>query len=221
MKRKFCREFNIFSISAIDLFASTMGTFIVLTVVLMPYYLNRVDSSELLAQLRTQLTQTQTELANAQADIKVCQQQQGQTQQELRRCYERLTHTFLAVVMKWETFNHDVDLHVVDTQGNEFYFEKNNRHREHFVNSNAELSVDTIRGPGIEIWENPQAKPGVYQIYAHLYSRHGNLDNPLVRTTVYYRDGSKPLRELSLTQEFQKELIATVEVNRDGEVRVR
>ncbi len=37
--RRPSRELNIFSLSALDLFASAMGAFILITVVLFPYYL--------------------------------------------------------------------------------------------------------------------------------------------------------------------------------------
>lgn len=41
------REFNVFSLSAIDLFCSGMGAIRVLTVILMPYYLNTMRSREI------------------------------------------------------------------------------------------------------------------------------------------------------------------------------
>ena len=39
------REINIFSMSALDLFASALGAFILIAIVLMPYFL-RVDPEE-------------------------------------------------------------------------------------------------------------------------------------------------------------------------------
>ncbi len=64
-----------------------------------------------------------------------------------------------------------------------------------------ELSVDTTNGPGIEIWEEPRAQPGRYKIYLNLYSRNDNSQNPLVKTTIYYRDGGKKLPDITLIQE--------------------
>jgi uncharacterized protein YfaP (DUF2135 family) len=199
MKRRLNRDINIFSISALDLFASAMGAFILLTVILFPYYQKHADFEKQLSELRSQL---------------------AQTQQQLQKCHDRLSYTFLSVVLKWETQNQDVDLHVIDTEGHEFYYQQHNRGRAEFPAVDAELSVDTIKGPGVEIWENSRAKPGIYKIYANLYSRHHNSENPVVKSNLYYRDGAKKLPDLTLTQEGpnQKKLIAVVEVNSEGEV---
>ncbi|MDM8563131.1 hypothetical protein QUF54_07240, partial [Candidatus Marithioploca araucensis] len=243
------REINIFSLSALDLFAAAMGTFILLTVLLFPYYLKNAEIVEKMSALRQELEKTQTNLAQTQQQLQECttQREQCETQrtqlqeriqecqaqqsnlkgqistlqQEIKNCQEKLKQTFLAIIMKWTTNRQDVDLHLIDTEGNEFYFERHNRNRAHFRNSSAELSVDTTKGPGIEIWENPRAKPGHYKLYANLYARHGNSKNPLVKSTVYYRDGAKKLREITLTQEKQKQLIAIIEVNTEGDVVVR
>jgi hypothetical protein len=260
------REFNIFSMSILDLLASAMGAFLIIMIILIPYYLKAGEAEKLVVELRAknagltqQLEQTRKQLQQCTTARNQCEQQRAQIQGELNRCttqrhqceqersqmqrqleqasqceeqlaslqgelescQEKLAHTFLAVVLKWATADHDVDLHVVDTNGNEFYFGRHNRTRSDFSNSNAELSVDTTSGPGIEIWENPHAKPGNYKIYANLYARNGNSANPLVTTNLYYRDGSLSLPDMTLTREGNKISIATVEVKRNGEVIVR
>lgn len=40
MRRQKSKEINIFSMSALDLFASALGAFILITIVVLPYYLN-------------------------------------------------------------------------------------------------------------------------------------------------------------------------------------
>ncbi|HEC83880.1 MAG TPA: hypothetical protein ENI48_01345 [Thioploca sp.] len=262
MKRP-SRELNIFSMSALDLFASAMGTFILLAVILFPYYLKNAEIVERMSALRQELEQTQAALAQTQQQLQECTAQreqceaqrselqarvtrlerenrqfeqqlqecraqnanlQGQInslQQEVENCHEKLKQTFLAVVMKWATDKQDVDLHMIDADGNEFYYSQHNRERSHFRSSNAELSIDTTNGPGIEIWEEPRAKPGRYRIYANFFSRNGNSKNPLVKSTIYYRDGSKKLRDVTLTHEKRKKLVAIVEVNAEGDVVVR
>jgi len=262
MKRR-NRDINIFSISALDLFASAMGVFILLTVVLFPYYLKNSEIMAIMSAMRQELEQTQAQLAQSQQQLSECTAQlqqceaqraelqenittlaaenrqleqrlqecqaqnshlQGQIdslEQQVKSCHEKLKQTFLAVVIKWATDKQDVDLHIIDVAGNEFYYSRHNRDRSHFSNSNAELSVDTTNGPGIEIWEEPRAQPGRYKIYLNLYSRNDNSQNPLVKTTIYYRDGGKKLPDITLTQERRKQLVATVEVNADGSVEVR
>ena len=193
--------------SILDLFASAMGAFLIIMIILIPYYLKAGDAEKLVVKLRAEKAELTQQVAVLQGELEIC--------------HEKLAHTFLAVVLKWTTKSQDVDLHVVDTDRNEFFFRRHNRNQAHFPGSNAELSVDTINGPGIEIWENPQAKPGLYEIYANLFSQHGNPANPLVETNLYFRDGALPLRDVTLTNVGNKVLIAIVEVKTGGEVVVR
>ena len=54
MKRK-NRDINIFSMSALDLFASAMGAFVIIAVIMMPYFPNTGDSPERVADVREEL----------------------------------------------------------------------------------------------------------------------------------------------------------------------
>ena len=90
MRRK-NREINIFSMSALDLFASAMGAFILIAVVALPYYL-KTDHSlmaelrqalEQLAQAEQQLQQTQQQLAKSEAEKQQLQESLEQAQEEL------------------------------------------------------------------------------------------------------------------------------------------
>lgn len=218
--KKLRREINLFTLSALDLFASTMGTFILLTVILFPYYLKNSEVVEQVSILRDRLSESQAELLENQQHLQQCRFEQTRINTQLNQCQEELRQTFLAIVLKWETLNQDIDLHVVDTVGNEFYFERHNRSRLDFA-SLAELSVDTTRGPGVEIWENPQARLGRYQVFANLYARHGNLVDPWVKSTVYFRGGSQKLPDVALSVQGSKVLIAVIEVNDRGEVVIR
>jgi hypothetical protein len=188
---------------------------------LFPYYLKTSQCTEWLKKCQAQQTALEQQLQQSQEQLKQCEKQLANTEEQVKTCEEKLRYTFLAIVMKWETQNQDVDLHVVDMDGYEFYFERHNRNQEHFQGIMAELSVDTVNGPGIEIWENPKVKKGVYKVYLNLYARHGNLQNPVVKSNLYYRDGSRKLPDTVLTQERYKSLIATVEVKDDGTVEVR
>ena len=61
--KKRSRELSIFSMSALDLFASALGAFILITVVLLPFFPNLNMSG----QAQAELAQAQAELAQAQA----------------------------------------------------------------------------------------------------------------------------------------------------------
>ena len=55
--KKRSRELNVFSISALDLFASAMGAFILITIVLIPFFPNIDDSAERIAEREAELEQ--------------------------------------------------------------------------------------------------------------------------------------------------------------------
>ncbi len=81
------REINVFSMSALDLFASALGAFILITIVLMPYFL-RAEIRE--AELRTALEEAhaakneiQASLEQEQSALRECQMREMSCQQEL------------------------------------------------------------------------------------------------------------------------------------------
>ena len=81
--KKRSREINVFSISALDLFASALGAFILISIVLMPYFLN-VEPDEIdrlrraLAESRQQLQQSRAETARAKQQVARLQRQVSQ-----------------------------------------------------------------------------------------------------------------------------------------------
>lgn len=242
--RRRSREISIFSISALDLFASAMGAFIIIAVVLFPYYLMRSpETPEQIRQLEQakqqcdgELTQTRTELNRANQRLDTTQRQLDDTnqllqssrqqlqsaQQELsdnreqqQSCAQLLQQNFIAVVIQWQTENHDVDLHIVDPSGARFSFE-----HKRISGRPGELSADTKIGPGVEIWEISQPPVGRYQVFYHLYDQHENLHPAVVQGGVYHRDGHYRLPSISLSYRNQMEPIATIEMHSDGKVTI-
>ena len=55
------REVNIFSMSALDLFASSMGAFMLLSVMALPFFPNTGDSPELVAEVKAELEKAEQE----------------------------------------------------------------------------------------------------------------------------------------------------------------
>ena len=270
------REINIFSMSALDLFASALGAFILITVVLFPFFPNTGDSQERvdevkarleqsnaqleqsIAQLeqsnaqleqaraeleqaraqpgleqlqtvRAQLSVCQAERREAQAALEVCRSQQQDAaatdsalgacesrsrrmQQELRSCEQQLRKKFVLVVISWSTRD-DVDLHVIDPAGREFYFEK-----KFHSGSLAKLEEDNIRGPGNEIWLHPAAEPGRYRVYFKYYNGSGR--DIRVRGAVLTPRGRTELPATTLRRIGEKPLVATINVDNEGNAEV-
>ena len=76
------REINIFSMSALDLFASGMGAFVLLAVMALPFFPNTGDSEESVAQVKKQLEQAQQEAEQAQKESEEAQKKLEQANKE-------------------------------------------------------------------------------------------------------------------------------------------
>ncbi len=84
--RKRNREINIFSMSALDLFASAMGAFILIMLILMPYYLNKARPlQEKIKQLQTRLAGMERQLQQCRSRLKACQTNLQRAQAEAAR----------------------------------------------------------------------------------------------------------------------------------------
>ena len=138
-----------------------------------------------------------------------------QCRAELNACSKRLSRTFLAVLAQWSTEDHDIDLHIVDTAGKEFYFD-----RKRIRGRPGALSVDTRQGPGVEVWEVADAPAGKYRVLYNLYDQHGNQAPAIVNGGVYHRDGHDRFGERRLTVVGRRVPVAVVTVREDGSVLV-
>ena len=67
--KKRSRELNVFSISALDLFASAMGAFILIAIVLIPFFPNTDDSAGRIAEREAELEQERTQLKKEKSQL--------------------------------------------------------------------------------------------------------------------------------------------------------
>ena len=88
--KKSSREINIFSMSALDLFASALGAFILIAIILFPYFPNTGDSPERVAEVRAELAQVQQELQQTQADLRECRSEVEQLLDQLQQSQSSL-----------------------------------------------------------------------------------------------------------------------------------
>jgi len=272
--RRRSREVSVFGASALDLFASALAAFIVITLIMLPFFLRydevlldqileleerlafseesrqqtqaALEQTQLelqqtqaeldqtqseLQQTQTELEQTQSELQQTQAELDQTQLELQQTQTELEQtqtalescerernlvgselaqCVDQLNSTFLTTMIRWDTMA-DVDLHVIDPAGNEFYYGETS-----FPGIAGELTRDIIQGPGIEVYEEPGARTGTFQIRYNLYSG----DPVQVDGVIYSRQGRQELPSIRLEDEQMQVSVARVTVNADGTVDV-
>ena len=259
------KEINVFNMSALDLFASALGAFILISVVLFPYFPNTGDSQERVDEVKAQLEQSNTQLAQTSAQLEqtraeleqvraqlnpeelqtlrgqlgacrtqrrelraaldscqdqlrasetedtslsACESRSQRMQQELQSCEKELRKKFVLVVISWGT-PEDIDLHVIDPAGREFFFS-----RKYHSGTPAKLEEDNTRGPGNEIWLHPAAEPGRYQVYYKYFG--GSGDSVQVRGAVLTPRGRTELPNITLRQVNDKPWVATIMVDEDG-----
>jgi hypothetical protein len=81
MKKK-DRNLNVFSVSALDLFASAMGTFMLLAIILFPYYLKPNTAPARLQQQQTEINRLKRRAAAAEAAAKAAQEEADRAEAE-------------------------------------------------------------------------------------------------------------------------------------------
>lgn len=256
--KKSSREINVFSVSALDLFASALGAFIVMSMIFMVFFTMtsqgadqvedlqpaldlcedaRTQAEAALAQCESQLGQSvdASALAQCQSDLAAAESRNGELQselaaaearaeaagaaaerldavnEELESCRRALKKTFVLVLASWSTNEDDVDLHVVDPRGNEFYY-SDRRHS----GSDAVFEEDNTDGPGNEIWLHPNAEPGRYRVCYKLFSDYGGSPLPNVRGSVLWQEGKIEIPNVRLTSGSEVRLAAEFEVDDDG-----
>lgn len=84
MKKK-DRNLNVFSISALDLFASAMGTFMLLAIILFPYYLKPETAPARLQEQQTEIDRLQRRAAAAEAAAKAAKEEADRAEAEAEK----------------------------------------------------------------------------------------------------------------------------------------
>ena len=133
------REINIFNLSMLDVISGAMGAFLIIMVILLPYYKKEtIDYERELKQSRTSeeaarkaaqtavSAQRSAEAAarKAEESARAAQADADQNRQRASAAVQQLAKTFLLVHVQWDTKYQDVDLHVVDPSGAEFSYER-------------------------------------------------------------------------------------------------
>lgn len=220
------RHIEIFSMSVLDMFASALGAFIMIAVILFPSYMAKekvqaklTASEASRAALVKDLEQKGGELDEANNALAKAAILKAETDEEVEALRLEIARTFLIVSIEWDTADADVDLVITDPASNRYSFNKNNRNGTDFPveaadgaavpdGNWAELSFDNQTGPGIEVWQAPIAAPGEYVIEYVLYgsARLSDVTVP-VNGKVFYRNGRTPLPVEELSNDSQRSKI--------------
>jgi hypothetical protein len=230
------REINIFNLSMLDVIAGAMGAFLIVMVVLMPFYKKQApdkpmvtveaaqalqnaldDATAVAAQAQTEAQAARTQAANAQAEAQAAQTALAEEQAQNAALQQDLKKTFVLVHIHWPGEGVDIDLHVIDPRGNELYWD----HRT-APDATGNLSLDSIHGPGNEVFIDNKAQPGDYKVILVFYGIHGNKQETQVDGSVVYRDGTIRLPSLAMNigQIKQPLHMATIRVDAEGHIRL-
>ncbi len=210
------RDIVIFNLSAIDLFCSGMGAVMVLMMLLLPYYM-RKDSKPIekeLAAAVAKAAQDAREAEKAKAALASVENRNRALEEANRQQSAKLSQPCLAVAISWETTDADIDLHIIDPDGRHYSFDN-----ETNPGSEAVMEVDSVRGPGNELWLHPKATAGVYKVRYHYYG--GAIAPTEVRGVAVHQGGRLPLKTISLSSKGQQSPFQELVVANDGTITLR
>lgn len=212
MKRK-NREINIFSMSALDLFASAMGAFLLIAVMALPYYL-KTDQGLMgqIQELEKKLEAIQEAMKKVQTQLQSSQQENQKLKEQAKKMQKELSKTFCVIKLDWDSnYKQDVDLHIYDPDGNEFYYSKRTAR-----GSSASLTIDSKNVKrGAEIWIDKELKQGIYTIKYVYFAGTGPINiNGMVLTRSFTQD--LPVKRVSSPDSSTKIKIATIKVDANG-----
>ncbi len=227
------RNIEIFSLSVLDLFASALGGFIIIAVILFPYYLKDgelkaeaeklkktiVDQDGKLLAAERKRKDDEAEIGKAKAELDDAKDKLDDAKEKLDKARVELAKTFLVIAIEWTVSGADVDLHITDPDGNEFDFANHNRDRRRFAAIPAQLSYDSTSGPGVEIWQHPLASPGRYKVEYVLYSVPSGTDVE-VKGNMFERNGRKEFERRTMKRRNERVVAATIVVKDNGDLTV-
>lgn len=237
--RRPSRNIEVFSISVIDLLASALGAFILISIILFPFYnqhqqLQKTKTDVKIAAEETKkasdLKKKHQEIVFKQLDdikqgakaadgLELCKKQES-------ACKAQLGKTFLIVGIEWDE-RCDVDFYITDPRGQKFYHAAKNDTFTTFPNSKGQLSLDMTDGPGLEIWQNPEAESGLYKISYELFGCRTGVETAKIRGWVIDRSGGrrclvdKTLKLASGGLGKTHEDVTMLEVNTDGSTTIQ
>jgi len=159
------------------------------------------------------------DLAAAERRAEAAERRAGELAREADAMKARLATPFLVVAISWDNPGADIDLHVTDPDGRHYFF----RQRRH-SGSPAYIEVDSVNGPGNEVWIHPAATAGVYRVEYVYYLDQAGSGAATVRGVALYQGGRLEFARRTLPRADEgatRHLAAELVVTPDGEVELR
>lgn len=245
MRRRGNREINIFSMSALDLFASALGAFILIAIIALPYYLkvepvlkklkiaeNNITQLEIKNQIlknnvkecnenqkkcEGKLQEQQNKNIKLESKLKIAEKKNKGFEEKNKEYQKRLSKAFCVITLKWDTNKiQDIDLHITDYSGDEYWYGKQSYGGSSF------LAVDSKNvSRGAEVWVDSNLQPGKYKIeYVYFYGTGGSVP---ITITVLTNSFTKKIdiTTLPTPSKRKKILIANITVHSDKQSSIK
>lgn len=173
--------------------------------------------NEQLSEARQEAERKERQTESIRTALEEAQVENEQLRRQNQQMQSELEQPFLVVAVSWNGKMDDVDLHITDPDGREYYYEK----RRH-PGSEANLEVDSEFGPGTEVWIHPAAKPGDYKVEYVYYEDREERGPVKVRGVAVYRAGRLALPDMRLraADQSHKHHVAILRVDARGQVTV-
>lgn len=204
MKRK-DRELNVFSMSALDLFASALGAFILITLVLMPYYLKRTPTPDPAQSCPAPTPAPTCPVCPVPIPSPVCPPPSPPATVVMDK--------LLMIEMRWAR-EVDVDLYVrTPNSGGDYYSYKKRR----FPGSADELIHDDTEGGSAtraakEYWLSFEPHEGEYEVCFEYYSGQGAVQ---VQGRVHKPSGPYEISKVVLQRAKQRVCLLRFRMGQD------
>jgi hypothetical protein len=225
------RNIEIFSMSVLDMFASALGAFIMVAVILFPYF----NQTRQLKDIEDQIKTSQVDLNVVKASLSRSEDESRRQQQQIRQnlqaqamlteCQGRLERCrgnlslFLVVAIEWDD-PYDIDLIVKAPDGFEYSYNRKTRPAAGGAATTAELSLDMLAGPGIEVWQDARPAEGEYAVYYSAGPIRGTAPVAVQGWTIDRVAGRRLLEKRMLKANEKRVLAATLRVESDGKVTI-
>jgi len=134
-----------------------------------------------------------------------------------KECKTKLSKILIVAYIRWSVPGRDVDLYVTDLNGNTFSY-----YNKKVSGYPGELSEDSKVGPGNEVWEIREPRPGRYVFSAQWYKKNDKrIGTPTaVSGRVVHRDGRVDFKRVTLTHPGDTQHLLTINVTQEGDVQI-
>ena len=218
------REFNILNMSFLDVICGAMGAFLIIMVILMPYYKKEAqDFLQLIGNLKQELTESSQRLEETETELDRAEERSRELEQELQKSQSQNSalqrsvdevrkrrDTPLLVGLKWPSPLVDLDLYLVQPSGHAVGFARKKR-------GLTELVFDYQKGgEGAEVVISTKARPGRWKICVHLYK---GVSETIQELKIRASDFSKDLSFISIRGKKTCKKIAELTVTETGVIQ--